>query len=449
MGSEGTWGEALAGAPVGLGDLVRRFRDRAMLSQQALAERSGLSPRTVRALEIGQVRRPHAESIRLLSLALDLGPADREALVRSARTPRRPRPPPTRSAAPAELPPSPADFTGRRRELARLDRTLAARPGDPAVRIALVVGTAGVGKTALAVQWARRVRGAFPDGQLYVDLRGFAPGPPLAPHDALARMLRSLDTPADRIPADPEEAAGLFRTLLAGRRALVLLDNAADADQVRPLLPADPDCCALVTSRDSLAGLVASHGACRVALDVLDAREAVDLLARVVGDGRVGAQPDAARRLAQACEHLPLALRVAAANLTTRPDQDLAAYATALHIGGRLAGLDVDGDPQGGVRAAFDRSYVRLDEPLRRLFRQLSLAPGADITPPAAAALVGDPLPVVARRLDRLVAAYLLRASGTGRYAFVHDLLREYAVEQITAHATAAAAGLAPARTSG
>ena len=345
--------------------------------------------------------------------------------------------PVSREAPPAELPPSPADFTGRRRELARLDRTLAARPGDPAVRIALVVGTAGVGKTALAVQWARRVREAFPDGQLHVDLRGFAPGPPLTPHDALARMLRSLGTPADRIPADAEEAAGLLRTRLAGRRALVLLNNAADADQVRPLLPADPGCCALVTSRDSLAGLVASHGACRVSLDVLDARDAVDLLARVVGDGRVGAQLDAAHGLAEACGHLPLALRVAAANLTTRPEQDLAAYATALHTGGRLAGLDVDGDPQGGVRAAFDRSYERLDEPLRRLFGLLSRAPLPDIAPPAAAALVGGASPVVARLLDRLVAAHLLRPSGTGRYAFVHDLLREYAGEQTPTYSPA------------
>ena len=447
MGSEGTRGEDLAGTPAGLGEprpAVPGSGD-AVPTGPGGAQRA--QPPHGPGLEIGQVQRPHAESIRLLSLALDLGPADREALVRSARTQRQPAPPnpldppATRSAAPAELPPGLSDFTGRRRELGRLDQALAARPGNPAVRIARRRGHGRRGQDHARGPVGPPGPWAFPDGQLYVDLRGFAPRPPLAPHGALARMLRSLGTPADRIPADPEEAAGLFRSLLAGRRALVLLDNAADADQVRPLLPADPDCCALVTSRDGLAGLVASHGACRVALDVLDAREAVDLLTRVVGDGRVGAQPDAAHQLARACGHLPLALRVAAANLTTRPGQDLAGYAAALHDWGRLAGLDVDGDPQGGVRAAFDLSYERLHEPLRRLFRLLSLAPGADITPPAAAALVGDPLPVVARRLDRLVAAHLLRPSGAGRYAFVHDLLREYAEVQTLTYSPAWASG--------
>jgi tetratricopeptide (TPR) repeat protein/transcriptional regulator with XRE-family HTH domain len=428
-----------------LGELIRRFRDRAMLSQEALAERSGLSPRTVRALEIGQVRRPHAASLRLLSLALDLGPDDKEALVRSARRPRvePPAPVPARSTddaeppqrllpvdAPAELPPCPSDFTGRDRELARLDEVLGARPDEgPGTRIALVVGPAGVGKTALALRWAHRVRDDFPDGQLHVNLRGFAPGRPLSPLDALARMLRSLGIAPDRVPADVEEASGLFRTLLAGKRVLLLLDNAHDAGQVRPLLPADPACCAVLTSRDRMAGLVASHSATRVAVHVLGARESIELLADVVGDERVSAEPEVAHRLARACGRLPLALRVAAANLDSRPDQTLSDYVLALHHGGRLTGLGVDVDPQVGVRAAVDLSYVRLDEPLRRLFRLLSLAPGADITAHAGATLVGEPVPSVVRQLDQLVAAHLLQVGASGRYGY-HDLLREYAQEQ-------------------
>jgi DNA-binding SARP family transcriptional activator/Tfp pilus assembly protein PilF len=332
-------------------------------------------------------------------------------------------------AIPAQLPADVAAFTGRRNQLEELDRLLEPGTQTTAVVITAIAGTAGVGKTGLAVHWAHRVRGRFPDGQLYVNLRGYAPTPPASPIEALAGSLRALGVAAEQVPVDLDEAAGLFRTQLADKRMLVLLDNARDPDQVRPLLPGSPGCLVVVTSRDRLGGLVAKEGARRLTLDVLTPDEARDLLGRLLGETRVHAEPAAAAELARVCAHLPLALRIAAANLADRPQRSIAGYVAELGQGDRLGALAVAGDEQAAVRAAFDLSYTVLTPQARRLFRLLGLVPGPEVTAAAAAALIGAQPQQAAQLLDRLAAAHLLGHHAAGRFAF-HDLLRRYAADR-------------------
>jgi DNA-binding SARP family transcriptional activator/tetratricopeptide (TPR) repeat protein/DNA-binding XRE family transcriptional regulator len=333
-------------------------------------------------------------------------------------------------ATPAQLPADVATFTGRTRQRAELDRLLAPGGDTTAIVISAIAGTAGVGKTALAVHWAHRVHDRFPNGQLYVNLRGYAPTPPVRPLEALAGFLHALGVPAEQVPVDLDEAAGVYRTLLTGRRMLVLLDNARSAEQVRPLLPGSPGCLVLVTSRDRLSGLVAKEGARRLILDVLTPDEAVGLLARILGEERVAAEPRAARELAEVCGLLPLALRIAAANLADQPGQSIAGHVARLRQGDRLAELAVDGDPQAAVGTAFDCSYATLDAGAQRLFRLLGLVPGPEVTPPGAAALVGMPVGQAARLLERLAGAHLLEPRAPGRFGF-HDLLRRYAHQRV------------------
>ncbi|MEN3309015.1 MAG: hypothetical protein V7603_5217 [Micromonosporaceae bacterium] len=339
-------------------------------------------------------------------------------------------------AVPAHLPADVPGFAGRTAQLKQLDGLLP-EPGDAAragtrtaPTIAVIAGTAGVGKTALAVHWAHRLRDRFPDGQLYVNLRGYASAPPLRPVQALAGFLRALGVPAEEIPGDPAEAAGLYRSLLADKRLLVLLDNARDPAQVRALLPASAGCLVLITSRDRLAGLAAREGARRLRLDVLTEAEAGDLLVSVLDD-RARTEPAALAELAQACARLPLALRVAAANLAHQPEQQtIAGYVAELRAGNRLSALESDDDEQAAVRGAFDLSYATLAPEERVLFRRLGLAPGPDVTAEAAAALVGGLRADAARLLDRLAAGHLIDQCAPGRYAF-HDLLRLYATERV------------------
>jgi DNA-binding SARP family transcriptional activator/Tfp pilus assembly protein PilF len=341
------------------------------------------------------------------------------------------RPDSPRSPAPAQLPATIASFTGRDEQLAELAALLDAGDGTAAVSTIVIAGTAGVGKTALALRFAHRLRHRYPDGQLFVDLRGYAPTPPLRPVQAMAHLLAALGVEPDAIPVDQDDAAGLYRSQLAGRRLLILLDNAHQPDQIRPLLPGTAGCLVLVTSRDRLGGLVARDDARRLLLDVLTPREAVDLLARILGRDRVAAQPDAAAELARACAHLPLALRIAAANLADHPDRPIAAYVADLRAGDRLDGLTVPGDEHGAVRATFDLSYRRLPADARSLFRRLGLLPGPDATAPAAAALAGAATTAeqAQRLLRRLADAHLLDQPDPGRFAF-HDLLRDYAAER-------------------
>jgi DNA-binding SARP family transcriptional activator/DNA-binding XRE family transcriptional regulator len=336
------------------------------------------------------------------------------------------------SGVPRQLPPAVPHFTGRAAELAILTALLN-RPGDAkgthaAVVISAIDGTAGVGKTALAVHWAHRAAGRFPDGQLYVNLRGYDPGQPMPAADALAGFLRALGVPGQDIPADQDERAARYRSLLSGRRMLVVLDNASDAGQVRPLLPGAPSCMTLVTSRDALAGLVARDGATRLDLDLLQSGDAVALLRALVG-GRADADPQAAAALAARCARLPLALRIAAELAAARPATSLAELAAELagqHQ--RLDLLDADGDDRTAIRAVFSWSYQNLAQPAARLFRLTGLHPGPDVTVHAAASLAGI-TPAKARRLlDELARAHLLVEQIPGRFG-CHDLLRAYAIE--------------------
>lgn len=328
---------------------------------------------------------------------------------------------------PAQLPADVAAFTGRGGELERLDALLPAGGATAtAVVLSAVSGTAGVGKTALAIHWAHQVRGRFPDGQLYVNLRGYDPDQPMTAADALARFLAALGVPGPEIPLDLDERAARYRTAVAGRRMLILLDNASSAEQVRPLLPGTGGCAVLITSRDSLAGLVARDGAHRLDLDLLPPADAHALLRRLIGD-RAGAEPAATAALVDLCARLPLALRVAAELAISRPATSLA------HLAGELAErqrrlhmLDAGGDPRATVATVFSWSVQHLPLDAARTFRLLGLHPGADTDVYAVAALAGTDLASAQRALDMLIRAHLVDSTTAGRYG-MHDLLRAYA----------------------
>lgn len=327
---------------------------------------------------------------------------------------------------PGQLPADVTTFTGREAELAWLDEAVAVHLASTAVPVVAVVGPPGVGKTALSVRWAHRARQRFPDGQLYADLLGYATVPPVSPYDVLAQFLRALGVADDAIPVTEAEAAGQLRSRLADRRVLVVLDNARDAGQVRPLMPGGPGCLVLVTSRDRLDGLVARDHAHRLSLNPLAPAEARTLLARGIGNHRAQQEPDGLAQLAERCGYLPLALRLATAHLAGRHIS--AADYLALAWEGPLNVLAV-GEEQGEVRTAFALSYAALDNAAADLFRRLGSCPvGVDVPVAAAAAVVDQPPAVAARLLDRLAAAHLLIEHAPGRYVF-HDLIRRYATE--------------------
>jgi DNA-binding SARP family transcriptional activator/tetratricopeptide (TPR) repeat protein len=329
-------------------------------------------------------------------------------------------------AVPKQLPAAPGHLIGRRAELERL-AGLQGEIGGGAVTA--VSGMAGVGKTTLALHWAHRVAGRFPDGQLYADLGGFGPsGTPIEPAAALQGFLDALGVPAERIPRGLQARAGLFRSLAAGRRMLIVLDNARDAEQVRPLLPGSPGCRVLVTSRDRLAGLVADGNAGLLVLDVLSKEEAGQLLAARLGTARLAAEPGAASELTGLCARLPLALAIAAARAVAYPELPLAALTAELRDAAlRLDGLDT-GDAATSVRAVLSWSYRQLPEPAARMLRLLSVHPGPGVTAAAAASLAGIPVNQARRTLRVLAAANLITEYLPGRYA-LHDLLRAFAAE--------------------
>jgi DNA-binding SARP family transcriptional activator len=331
---------------------------------------------------------------------------------------------------PRELPRTVSRFTGRSAELAVLTRMLD-QPNElapEAVVISAIDGTAGVGKTALAVHWAHQVAGRFPDGQLYVNLRGYDPAQPMSVTDALAGFLRSLGVPGADIPPAEDERAARYRSLLADKKVLVVLDNAGSADQVRPLLPGTGACAAVVTSRDALAGLVALDGAARLDLDVLPPAEAVLLLRTLIGR-RAEAERDAAAELADQCCRLPLALRVAAELAVSRPTAPLADLTGELaDLRTRLDLLGGGGDPRAQVRAVFSWSYRHLGAEHARTYRLLGLHPGPDFEPYAVAAMTGASIAQARRSLDVLARAHLVEPAVPNRYR-MHDLLRGYARE--------------------
>jgi tetratricopeptide (TPR) repeat protein/transcriptional regulator with XRE-family HTH domain len=448
-----------------LGGLVRAHRQRLGLTQEALAAATGISARTIRDIETGRIASPRPGTVRLLADALGLSEKDRtvlhcaaassgndpagmpaDALSATHAGPPPPQPAPAPAPAPAQLPPDVASFTGRGAELARLDALLlgtgspatpgrtrpARRPRPAPVVVAAVSGTAGVGKTALAVHWAHQARGRFPDGQLYVNLRGYDPDQPMAAGDALAGFLGALGLAGRDIPHDVDDRAARYRTVTAGRRMLVVLDNAATVEQVRPLLPGTGPCAVLVTSRDSLAGLVALHGAHRLDLDLLPAADAHALLRRLVGP-RVDAEPDAAAALAAQCVRLPLALRVAAELAACRPAALLSGLAGELaDQRRRLDLLDAGGDRRAAVAAVFSWSLRHLPPAAARTFRLLGLHPGAETDAHAVAALTETGLEHSRRMLDGLARAHLVHPTTGGRYG-MHDLLRAYAASLATA----------------
>lgn len=315
-------------------------------------------------------------------------------------------------------------FVGRSAELATLDRYAADQ--GVAMLISAIDGTAGVGKTALAVRWGHHAKGRYPDGQLYLDLQGHGRGQAMRPVDALGRLLRMLKVPGEQIPPDLDAAAALFRAEVAGRRILVLLDNAASADQIRPLLPGDSACGVLITSRNRLSGLIAVDGVQRLMLGLLTEDESVDLLSEIIGADRVSAEPAAVRELTRLCGQLPLALRISAAHLADHPSRSIEEHVQELATSDVLGALSIDGDEGNAVRAAFQQSYRVLGPASRNLFALLGVLPVRDFTVEVAAALLDVDHDDASSVLHALISASLVEEPTAGRYQ-LHDLLRLFA----------------------
>jgi transcriptional regulator with XRE-family HTH domain len=447
--------DAAAGARDGFGEMVRGRRVAAGLTQEELAERSGLGVRTISDIERGRIGRPHRRSVNLLCKALGLAWPGR-ARVESAAPGEGEAPAATLPhrggyaggaqllpVVPRQLPTAIRHLAGRADQLSVLDGLLDRLDGtagagatagtEGTTLISAISGTAGVGKTALAVHWAHRVAGRFPDGQLYVNLRGFDPsGAPLAPAEAIRGFLDAFGMAAERIPASPDAQAALYRSLLAGRRMLIILDNARDEAQVRPLLPGSAPCLVVVTSRRQLAGLAATDCAHLLNVDVLTHAEADEMLSRRLGPDLVDGESAAVAELIGLCARLPLALAIVAARHAARPARPLRALVEELRPAqDRLTVLDATdvADAVTSVRAVFSWSYQSLTQPAARMFRLLAVHPGPDITTAAAASVAGVSPKRARQVLTELVLANLLAEHADGRYT-CHDLLRAYAAEQ-------------------
>lgn len=416
------------------GSLLRIWRERALMTQEELAERASLNVRTVRRFEGGRgEHRPQSASIRKLVDALDLAPAERATFVTAlGDTGRRAAretgtgairvhavETPSPGVVPRQLPATPPLFTGRARELVEIEQM-----ADPAaLSIILVDGMPGIGKTALALEAAHRLVGHYPDGQIYVDLHGYARDtPPVEPAEALDRVLWSLGVPGDQVPPDLDDRAALYRSRLAGRRLLILLDNAPSEAHVAPLVPGTPGCLLLVTSRRRLSGLDHTHA---VSLDLLSLRTSVEVLAIAARDERLGReQREHLAEVAELCGRLPLALRIAAARLRSRPTWTVAHLVERLRDhDNRLAELEAG---QRSVTASLDLSYAQLAPDQQKAYARLGLHPGSDFDLETAAALTGASLPKTQQLLDDLLDAHLLQEPVPGRYRF-HDLIRSHA----------------------
>ncbi|SEG95607.1 Predicted ATPase [Nonomuraea solani] len=402
--------------------LLRGWRERALLSQEQLAARAGLSARTIRRLETGELRRPRSASIRLLAQALDLAAAELSILVRAAGTDTH-DPRPERSAL-RQLPADVAAFVGRAREL-----TLLEEAGDAAtVVITAIDGMAGVGKTALAVHAAHQLACRFPDGDLFVDLHGYTQGMAVAePADTLARMLGVLGVPGESIPHHLDDRAALYRSLLSDKKMLIVLDNAADEAQVRPLLPGRGGCLVLITSRRRLIGL---DGALTLSVDVMPPADAIALFTGTAGQERVAGTPrEMLAEVVRRCGLLPLAIRLAAARLKAHPAWTVDHLLERLEEHeSRLGELHAG---QRSITAALDLSYRELAIAEQRAYRFLGLHAGPDIAPDAAAALLDTTVGQASTLLDQLLEVHLLQEPISGRYRF-HDLIRTHATALTT-----------------
>jgi tetratricopeptide (TPR) repeat protein/transcriptional regulator with XRE-family HTH domain len=395
-------------------------RMKASLTQEELAAHAGLSTRTIRNIETG-LTRPQPHTIRQLAQALkidlgDLAPVPGESILPRRHEPSAPL------VTPAQLPADVHGFVGRDEELARLDMFVT----GPVVAIS---GTAGVGKTALAVRWAHQIAERFPDGQLYVNLRGFdRDDRSLAPTEVLRGFLSALGVPDQRIPHGLDAQAGLFRSALAGRRVLVVLDNARGSTQVEALLPGADGCLTIVTSRNDLPGLVVAAGANALVLQCPGPHVARQMLVGRLGPDRIDADPGAVDEIVDRCARLPLALAVVAASAAAHAIPDLMRVAAELHAVERRLDVFDAGDELANVRAAFSWSYRALTPAGAQLFRQLGVHAGPHVSVTAAASLAGVGVPEAQRSLAELSRAHLVADDAEGRYAF-HDLLRAYAVE--------------------
>jgi len=420
--------------PATFGDTVRKHRQRLGLSQEALADAAGIAVRSVRNVEAGRVAQPRPTTLRLLA---DVFGISVDELIAGDRVP-----------APAQLPREVAAFAGRADTLRRLWTLLDNGP-DPAGgphAVGVISGAGGVGKTTLAVHWAHQAAARFPDGQLYVNLHGFGPGDSaIDPADALADFLTALGVDRTEVPPSPASRTALFRSRLAGRRLLIVLDNARDAEQVRPLLPGAGACRVVVTSRNQLTGLIATDGAVPVPLDVLAEDEAGELLAGRLGTGRVAAEPGAVADIVSRCDRMPLALAIVAARAAVHPDISLRELADQLRYPAEaLDALDA-GDAATQIRSVFSWSYRALPADPRRLFDVLGLHPGADIEAYAAANLAALPLAATRRALAELVRLHLVVQRPGDRYG-MHDLVRAYAAETAQADLSAPERAAAGAR---
>jgi tetratricopeptide (TPR) repeat protein/transcriptional regulator with XRE-family HTH domain len=412
-------GADVAEAPATFSDLLRRLRAGSGLTQEELASAAKLSRRAVSDLERAVATTPQRDTVRLLADALHLiGPerAQFEAVARG-----RPLPGASEAAAAMRsLPRDVASFTGRQRELEQLAQAAASAAG--VVSIHAIGGMAGVGKTAFAVHAGHQLAEVFPDGQIFVLLHGHTPGrQPAGPADALAALMLTTGVPAAQIPADLEARMALWRDRTAGKKLLLVLDDAVSSEQVRPLLPGGGGSLVLVTSRRHLSAL---DDVTAISLDVLPPGEAIALLVRLAG--RAGLSPDdpALAKITRLCGYLPLAIGMVARQLRHHPAWSAAGRAAEL--GAAVDRLELIATENLSVAAAFDLSYATLASDQQHLFRRLGLHPGADIEAYAAAALDGTGLDAARRGLEGLYDQHLLTEPAHGRYR-MHDLIREYA----------------------
>ncbi|MFI6499028.1 AfsR/SARP family transcriptional regulator [Nonomuraea typhae] len=370
-----------------------------------------------------------ARNLLLTELGVEPGPHLRQAQAQILQAPAAPVP--TGFPAPAQLPYGLPHFAGREAELERLD---ALCRGGNAVLITAIGGMAGVGKTSLAVHWAHRVRRRFPDGQLYVNLRGFDPSEPaMEPAEAIRGFLDAFGVPSRQLPISLPAQTALYRSLVADRRLLIILDNAADAEQVRPLLPGSPGCLVLVTSRDQLSGLIAAEGAQPLPLDLLSPEDAWRLLAQRLGEQRVAAEAAAVEEIIALCGRLPLALAIVAARAATRPHFPMSRLARELRGSGDVLDALHSADRSTDIRSVFSWSLLRLPAAAQRMFRLIGLHPGTEFSLHSAAALAAGTVRETRARLTELADAQLVMEGQTGRFR-CHDLLRAYALDLTMKH---------------